>query len=62
MVLVVCGIIGLPFDCTGGALTVASGGNAPFLIFFLVGLCIFVVVALFLPYEDMSEYDDLDEE
>lgn len=43
-------------------MAVISDGNAPFLIFFLVGLCIFVAVALFLPHEDMSEYDDLDEE
>lgn len=43
-------------------MAVVSDVSAPFLIFFLVGLCIFVAVALFLPYEDMSEYDDLDEE
>jgi len=63
MVLVGCGIIGFTIRSPREAnLAVVSDGNAPFLIFFLVGLCIFVAVALFLPHEDMSEYDDLDEE
>ena len=43
-------------------MAVVSSGDAPFLIFFLIGLGIFVAVSLFLPHEDMSEYDDLDED
>lgn len=63
MVLVGCGIIGFTIGLAREAVLAAiSNGNATFLIFFLIGLGIFVAVSIFLPYEDMSEYEELDED